>query len=149
MTKKEHFSQKPLSINPEDRIKQNLPAACSITETKKLFYCNFWWGREQEAGRRLIMISRLFPCPDPIPKGGGVFEEILFFLRNFKDVEMFKTEPREGVILHSDYNEAIRRIKELSVSAVITGYFLIGTDPKYADAVTCTVDFYKKNKPAK
>lgn len=148
MAKRMEKLQRQQVIEPEERVIQKLPAACHIWETPSKIFCNIWWGQEQEAGKRLIEISQLFPGPDPIPRGGGIFEEILYFLSNFKDVEIYIVgyKPEEGKE-YSNYKRALNRIKEFSISATIVS-LAYERRPFSRRAHTCFIEFLKKDKPA-
>jgi hypothetical protein len=143
MAEKRRGGGRPLPEEPEARVQLGLPAAIRIWESETAVHCNIWWGREQEAGRRLYRLSRQFPYPSLILKGGGVFEEILYLLTNL-EVEIYTIGPKRGGINeYSDYLQALGRIENATVNAVIEGGIYEGKDPEHATVLTMTIDFLK------
>lgn len=143
MAKKKRGRDNLLPEEPDVRIKKGLTVAFRIWETASSIHCNIWWGREQTAGKRLYSLSRLYPYPNRITKGSGVFEEILYIFKNLA-VELYTVGPeRGGNNEYADYAQALKRIEDASISAIIKGGIYEGRDPEYATAVTTLIDFQK------
>ncbi len=134
-----------LPEHPKERIERGLPARFHIWETPTSIVCHIWWGREQTAGRRLYLMSTVFPWPNRILKGCGIFEEILSIFKSIA-VEIYVAGPKWGPKNeYDDYAKALEQIEKTAVSAIISGgIYDLGRSLESVDALVTSVDFQKK-----
>lgn len=129
------------SDNPENRVLRQLPASVHISEDEHAVHCSIWWGKEQEAGRKIYRLARLFPYPNTVTRGGGAFEKIIFILKTLVG-EAAVNDSRCGR-QPSDLAQTLKLIESQTASAVFVAMTAEGTIPEWAVVHSTTINFLK------